>query len=225
MNIDFFLKRYLDVLMNDHSDHEFISIKMLTGGTTSHRIAKLLNFAVAQMAESECYLEVGVFLGTTLCSAAHINNRKCIGIDNYDPEMLGTMTESPPSQLRDRCLFNIKQFSPHITLIEKNFREVTKEEIGAPVAVSFIDGKHTYLEVRDNLTWLEPLLAKDAVLIFDDMNCVDVQRAVQERIGLYKENYDLLFYAKPNYGDSAYSWSLADRFLNNGVCVVRYHKE
>ncbi len=224
MNMDCFMKRFLEVLMNDQTDHEFISIKMLTGGTTSHRIGKLLNFAVSQMNEAECYLEVGVFLGATICSAAHANNRECIGIDKYDPQMLGLMSHLPASHIRDRCLHNTKQFSSHIKLIEKDFREVTKAEIPMPVAVSFIDGEHSYKDVRDNIAWLEPFLANHAIVVFDDVNWHEVETAVQEVIATRKDSFDLVFYAKPIFNNSDYTWTLEERFLNNGMCILRYHR-
>ncbi len=224
MNMDCFMKRYLGVLMNDDNDHEFISVKMLTGGTTSHRIGKLLNFAVSQIDDAECYLEVGVFLGTTLCSAAHANSHTCIGIDNYDPEMLSGMTAIPPAQILARCLHNTKQFSPNIKVIAKSFRDVAKEEIAKPVAVSFIDGKHTYGEVHDNLAWLEPLLADHAIIVFDDATYCEVKDAIFDWIMPRKEHYDLTFFAKPYFTNNNNVWSISERFLNNGLCLLRYHR-
>lgn len=83
MNMDCFLKRYCNILLNDENDALFQSFKVLVGGTTSHRIAKLINFAVSQMGHDECYVETGVFTGGTLISAFWANGRTCIGIDSY----------------------------------------------------------------------------------------------------------------------------------------------
>lgn len=224
MNMDCFIKRFSDVLLNDKNDDTFQMIKMLAGGTTSTRIGKLLNFAVSQIEPNECYVEVGVFNGATLCSAAYVNGQKCIGIDRYDVDQIKFMTAVPASDIRDRCLHNIRNLAPNTKLIEKDFRDVTQEEIGCPVAVSFIDGTHDYEDVTRNLEWLEPMLADEAILVFDDINYEQVSRAVFDWIKTHSDHYELLAYIKPFFFDSAYTSSVTERFLNNGVGVVRYHK-
>lgn len=225
MNIDCFLKRFTDVLMNDKHDDTFETLKILTGGTTSTRICKLLSFAVSQMENDECYLEVGVFNGTSLCSAAYVSGKKCVGIDAYNPEYIKNMCGLDASMVRDRCLHNIRNCAPWASLIEKDFRTVTKEEIGSPVAVSFIDGKHEYDDVMENFAWLEPMLADEAILVFDDVNYEGVTRAISNWVAAHPSTYDLIFYAKPFYMDDKNSWSINERFLNNGTCVLRYHKD
>lgn len=222
MNMDCFLKRFTGILLNDSGDHVFETLKILTGGTTSPRIAKLLNFAVSQMGNDEAYVEVGVFSGATLCSASYMNKKKCVGIDKYDPEEIKSMG-ADPVQVRDRCLYNIGCLAIGTTLIEKDFREVTKEKIGSPVAVSFIDGKHDYIDVTKNLEWLDPILADDAILVFDDVNFAEVSRAILDWIADHG-TYDLITYIKPFYQDDRYMSSIPDRFLNNGVAVIRYHR-
>ena len=225
MNIDYFLKHYPEFLMNDKDDAIFENIKLLTGGTTSVRISKLLNFAVSQMDDNESYVEVGVFTGCTLCSAGYVNEKTCIGIDNYLPEHMIQMTGHSADFIRDRCLHNIQCMSNKTKLIEKDFSDVTPEEIGKPVAVSFIDGKHDYTSVLENLYWLEPMLAEYAVLVFDDVNYIEVSLAIEKWMALRAGHYDFLTYVKPYYGpDSRNTSSLRDRFLNNGVCVLLYHR-
>lgn len=224
MNIDCFQKRFADVLMNDKNDHIFETLKIITGGTTSPRIGKLLNFAVSQMGNDECYLEVGVFNGTTLCQAGYVSGKKCIGIDKYDPQEIKDMCGLEASKVRDRCLYNIHNLAPWASLIEKDFRNVTKEEVGVPVAVSFIDGKHDFEDVTKNLEWLEPFLADEAILVFDDVNYEGVTRAISSWVAAHPDTYDLMAYMKPFYSSEAYNWSINERFLNNGFCILRYHK-
>jgi hypothetical protein len=227
VNILYFLKKYPEFLLNDKQDDIFENLKLLTGGTTSARIGKLLNFAVSQMEGEERYVEVGVFTGATLCSAAYVNEKICIGIDNYLPDEMIQITGMTPEAVKARCLANIRCISNergHVRLIEKSFRDVTKEEIGGPVAVSFIDGKHDYAGVMDNLEWLEPMLADHAILVFDDVNYVEVSLAIEDWMGKHPENYDMLAYIKPAYMDGKDLCSIRDRFLNNGVCIIRYHR-
>lgn len=225
MNMDCFQKRFCDVLMNDKNDHIFETVKIITGGTTSSRIGKLLNFAVSQMDKSECYLEVGVFNGTSLCSAGYSSGKKCIGIDPFDEKYIANMCGLDAKMIRDRAHHNVKNLAPWATIIEKDFRDVTPEEIGAPVAVSFIDGHHSYEDVTTNFEWLEPKLADEAILVFDDINYEGVTRAISNWVAAHPSNYDLLFYAKPFYLSEENNWSVNERFLNNGTCVIRYHKD
>ena len=167
MNIDCFLKQYLGVLTNDHGDSTFEGINLFSGGTTGVRIGKLINFAVSQMEEGECYVEVGVFLGGTLCQAVHNNYKTCIGIDSYRPE-----------------------------------------------------------HMINNFKWQEPMLADNAVVILDDINYVEVTMAIQDWVSGHAQNYDMMAYLKPFYGeDGKNTWCARDRFLNNGVAVIRYHKD
>lgn len=224
MNMDCFMKRFCDVLMNSAHDDTFETLKILTGGTTSTRISKLLNFAVSQMDHDECYVEVGVFTGATLCSAAYTNAKQTIGIDKYDPTELAGMGCKDPSVIRDRALFSISSLKVGSRLIEKDFRDVTKEEIGLPVAVSFVDGKHDYADVTANLEWLEPLLADNAIIVFDDVNYKEVSQVIFEWLASHKESYEMLAYVKPFIQSENYSTSLTDRFLNNGVCILHYFK-
>jgi len=225
MNIDCFLKRFADILMNDKNDGIFESLKLLTGGTTSARMAKLLNFAVSQMADNECYVEVGVFTGGTLCAANYVNEKKSIGIDSYDAKNLKEMSDYTPESLRDRCLHNMKSLLKNTTLIEKDFRNVAKEEIGSPVGVSFIDGKHDYEDVTKNLEWLDPLLADYAVIVFDDINYREVSKAVFDWVAARPEHYQIVGYVMPFFVNSENTSSLIERFLNNGVAVMVFHRE
>ena len=227
MNIDYFLKQYVGFLMNEQGDSFFENIGLFTGGTTSARIGKLLNFAVSQMGEDECYVEVGVFTGNTLCQAGFNNEKHCIGIDSYSPSEMMQMTGQTPNFVRDRCLQNINCLSRGKTkLIQKDFRNVSLEEIGRKVGVSFIDGKHDYLSVMENFSWLEPKLADHAIIILDDINYIEVSLAVEDWMSGKATNYDMLAYVKPCYGlDLKCMSSTRDRFLNNGICVIRYHKD
>jgi predicted O-methyltransferase YrrM len=218
--MDYFLKQYARILLNADNDPTFEMIKVLVGGTTSVRIAKLLNFAVSQIDHDECYLETGVYLGGTLISANRNNGRPAIGIDPYE----GMVERADWQTVRDRARNYIQTLGEGATLIEKDFRKVMKEEIGHPVAVSFIDALHHKKDVLDNLEWLHPLLADDALVAFDDINYLEVSQAISEWLSRHGDQYDLTAYIKPFYQDEQNSWSVGDRLLNNGLCILRYHK-
>lgn len=220
MNMDCFLKRFPEVLMNEPHDAIFEAMILWVGGSTSHRIGKLLNFAVSQMGQNECYVEVGVFNGGTLISANWRNGKPAIGIDSFD----GMVEAHNPNPIRERARANVAAMGEGARLIEKDFRNVTKEEIGLPISVCFIDAMHTEKDVTDNLVWLEPLLSDDALIFFDDINFGGVEKAIYEWWKNHLNCYDMTIYIKPFYQDANYIWSMGDRFLNNGLCVMRYHR-
>jgi predicted O-methyltransferase YrrM len=221
MNVDCFLKRFPEILFGLQNDSTFETINFLVGGTTSHKIGKLLNFAVSQMSGEECYVETGVFQGASLISANYRNGRKAFGIDPY----IGMAERADPIPVRDKARQYIAGLGDGAVLIEKDFRHVSQEELGSPVGVSFIDAMHTYQDVIQNLEWLEPKLADNALVFFDDINYEGVQNAVFDWFSTHRENYELTFLAKPFYRDGNYLWTLGDRFLNNGLAILRYHKD
>lgn len=223
MNIDCFLKRYTRVLLSPDGDATFEAFKVWVGGTTSPKIAKLLNFAVSQMTEGECYVETGVFTGTTLISAHWANGKPCIGIDSYG-ENLKEASVLPGTVVRDLARINIARLASEARLIEKDFRDVKAEEIPGKIAVTLIDALHTYSEVLDNLKWLEPKLAETALIFFDDANHEGVYKAIFDWLAQNPETTHLLCHIQPNYKDSAYMSSVEDRVLNNGFSIILYHK-
>ena len=176
VNVDCFLKRYTGVLLNDENDALFQTFKVLVGGTTSVRIMKLLNFAVSQIGHDECYVETGVYTGGTLISANWMNGRTCIGIDPYE----GMVECKDFSAVRDQARININGMALGSKLIEKDFKKIGKDEIGMPIAVSFIDAMHNFDGVYENLVWLDPLLADHAIIIFDDINFLGVSQAISQ---------------------------------------------
>lgn len=223
MNVDCFLKRFSDVLFTNSNDGVFETLKVLIGGTTSHRIGKLLNFSVSQMSEHECYVEVGVLTGATLCSAAYANNALMYGIDPYG-EGLKESSPIDAESVKAHCMANLKGMAPTSRLIVKDFRDVEAKEIEKPIGVCFIDGKHTFEDVYENFKWVEPKLADDAFVILDDINFTGVDDAIKKWTHENQHTFDMICYVKPFFSSPSYSWSISDRFLNNGVCILRYRR-
>lgn len=223
MNIDCFLKRFSRVLISSDGDSMFEAFKVWVGGTTSPKIAKLLNFAVSQMDAGECYVETGVFTGTTLISAHWANGKPCVGIDSYS-ENLKEASVLQADAVRDLARQNIARLASEARLIEKDFRDVNPDEIPGKIAVAFIDAMHTEKDVMDNLLWLEPMLAKDALIFFDDANHEGVYKAIFGWLNMRPETTHLLCHIQPHYRDAAYMSSVEDRVLNNGFSIILHHR-
>jgi predicted O-methyltransferase YrrM len=218
VNINHFLARFSSVLMNETGDQTFETLKLLTAGTTGARIGKLINFAVSCLDPEECYLEVGVFTGFTLISANYQNNRHCVGIDSFQPDQIFSIQ---PADVRLKCAYNLKNYTSNTKLIEGDFRAVTQEMVEKLVGVHFIDGDHNYQAVIDGINWVTPMLAKDAIVIIDDVGYQEITRAITE-IADYP-GYELFFFYAPLYvGDTVYP--VGDKVLHQGLAILRYAK-
>lgn len=215
MNINNFLTGFSRVLMSDENDHIFSNLKLYTAGVTSIRTAKLLNFATSCLTPEECYLEVGVFTGYTMASASYLNNRNCIGIDSFQPNQLMSL---PPQAVKERCMKNLQTLAINCLVLESDFRDIKKEQIGQPVGVHFIDGDHNYKAVMDGIDWITPMLSKDAVVVFDDVCYPEITRAINDIRN--RPGHELVFLNRPLYvGDSMYP--VGDKVFGTGIAVMR----
>lgn len=216
MNINNFLTRFSDVLLNDKDDQTFETLKLLTAGTTAARIAKLINFAASCMTEEECYLEVGVFTGYTLISANYQNKRRFVGIDSFQPDQIFSIK---PDDVRTKCKFNLMNYTYNTLLIDGDFRAVTKEQVAQPVGVHFIDGDHNYKAVKEGIAWVKPMLSKDALVILDDICYPEIFQAVMETAS--EPGFELVFLHRPLYVGAAH-YPVGDRTLHFGLAILRY---
>lgn len=220
MKYDIFIANYMRTIFSDERDALFSTLQVWTGGLSTPRTASLLNMAAYCMDEGERYVEVGVFTGFTLLSAGYDNGKLVLGIDNFDTEGLkssiGSHLDAAP--IKERLKINCERLA-HVRyrVIESDFRTVDLSEMKTGVA--YIDGRHDYQNVIDNLTWLEPSLANDAVIIFDDPDCDGVADAITDWAHDHK-NYELLYLSKSM--ERFKRRSAHDGPFVNGLAVMHY---
>lgn len=214
MDIDRFLKGYLNVLLEDSKDSRFENLRSLFHGLSGIRTAKLINFASLCMApESEYYCEIGTYRGYTLMSAGYENRSLVVGIDNANPEWC-----SPGLVEMDTLPEKLNQFEcVNYQLHKKDFREV---KCSPHMAVLFIDGNHNRKDVEDALRWAQPALVKDAIIIFDDVNIKDVGQTVLDWCQNDPAD-ELIFYSKAF--DTERMGTVTNTYLANGIAIVRHH--
>lgn len=219
MNFELFRSNYLRAIFSPDGDDVFSYLRMQTGGLTSPRTAKLINLAASCMEEGERYVETGVFTGYTLIAAGFDNRKIVLGIDSFDMNGPDSSVgcEMDANKVREALKKNAAHFNILGHVVEGDFKDIKLE--GIKTGVSFIDARHDYESVTKNLEWLEPSLAKDAVLIFDDVDCEGVDRSIlfwaQEHL-----NYELLFFAKSI--EKMKSTPTYDKTFVNGLAVMRY---
>lgn len=221
MQYESFIANYLRTISSNEHDAIFGAIQVATGGLSTPRTGALLNMAASCMDEGERYVETGVFSGYSLISAGFRNNRSVLGIDNFDVDGSNSSVGTPMDKdvIRGRLLENLKKFN-HVraTVVESDFRTVDLSDV--KTGVSYIDARHDYQSVTDNLKWLEPSLAKDAVLIFDDPDITGVADAVLDWCHNHL-NYELLYMQRSR--DIFHRTPAYDSTFSNGLAVVHFN--
>lgn len=140
-----------------------------------------------------CYLEIGVYQGLTLVSAALAAPRlACLGIDNF-------VTLDPEGKNKRIANERIQKFKiPNATLIDSDFEEaIAKLDallLERKIGVYFIDGPHDYRSQMVCLLVAKRYLHDNAVIVVDDANYPDVRRANRDFL-LGHSNFRLAFEA------------------------------
>ncbi len=177
MNADRFL-RELPQLFEDfpHSEHpidrRFSPIVEHVENLARENNLALLNLAASCVEADEIYVEVGVFHGASLVAAMLGNDsRRFVGIDSFD--------------FRDGTLEKVEQNLAHFgvgrpeLIVGDVFELVPGGALGeARAGVWYYDALHTFEAQLDGLRIAEPWLASGALLIIDDTDWEQVDRAM-----------------------------------------------
>jgi hypothetical protein len=107
------------------------------------------------------YLEIGVWQGSTFCSAIYGNKVRALAIDNWS--QFGGPSE--------KFFENLNRFRGNATIdfLDIDFHEVNFSDIGK-FNVYFYDGPHTEQDQYDGVNLAQPALDDQFVLIVDDWN-------------------------------------------------------
>jgi hypothetical protein len=113
------------------------------------------------------YLEVGVFKGSTFCSALYKNTNKAYAIDNW----------SEFGIKRDNFISNSKKYLDlnNITVIEEDCFKVDLDLFKNKIDVFFYDGNHSYDAHLKALDYFYPVMKQKFIYIVDDYNWTDVR--------------------------------------------------
>ena len=134
----------------------------------------LLNLAASCLGADESYVEVGVFHGASLVAAMLGNEgRRFVGIDSFD--------------FRDGSLEKVEENLAHFGLdrpelvVGDVFDLVPTGALGeARAGVWYYDALHTYEAQLEGLRIAERWLAPEALLIVDDSDWEQVERALDD---------------------------------------------
>ena len=161
-------------------------------GMSTENIRFLINEVVNKFAKNGVYMEVGVYRGCSLLSAALFNpSTRCIGIDNFSKFDFFGVDFGGNEKNEDSFKSNLLKFGnpKNIEFYREDYEESIKnlfsKEPGLKVVVYYYDGDHSYQNQLDGLKLIIPYLAEKCILLVDDINDEAVEKAVNDFI---KEN-------------------------------------
>ena len=131
-------------------------------GMSGKKYRYFINTLVGSLEDAR-YLEVGSWMGSTLCSAIHGNKVKAVAIDNWSE--FGGPKES--------FLKNVERFATpevHVTFVEADFRTIDFSRLPGLFNVYLFDGPHDAIDQYQGLSMALPCLDDRFVFIVDDWN-------------------------------------------------------
>jgi protein O-GlcNAc transferase len=141
---------------------------------TSENVLALLNLAATCLEPGETYVEVGVYHGASLVAALLGNEEKdVVGIDAFTFR----------GATLDGVHANLARFGldPPEILVGDVFQLVPEGALsGRRVGVWYYDAAHDYEAQLEGLRIAEPLLVPGALLIVDDTDWTQVERAMDD---------------------------------------------
>jgi protein O-GlcNAc transferase len=155
-------------------DGRFAPIIEQVENLASENVLALLNLATSCLGADEAYVEVGVYHGASLIAAMLGNEEgRFVGIDSFG--------------FRDASLEKVEQNLERFAagrpelLVGDAFELVPGGALGdTRVGLWYYDAAHDYDSQVEGLRIAEPLLAPGALMIVDDTDWVDVERALAD---------------------------------------------
>jgi len=156
------------------------------------------------------YLEIGLWKGSTFCSALKDNAVRALGIDNW------SQFHGP----KDECLKNIERYSGSnkVEIIDADCFSIDTSKFNEKFNVYFYDGDHTADSQEKALTYFDSILDDTFVAIIDDYKDDDVKLGTQNAVK--KLNYTTLFsheFIVPHGIEDNVGWW-------NGMLIAVYRK-
>jgi hypothetical protein len=145
-------------------------------GLSSPKVWHLLNNLAAQ---SETYLEIGSFMGSSLLAAIHNNTVKATAVDNFCMK----------PKVRGHFFYNTKGYT--FDFIEEDCFKLDPSKLG-PFDLYFFDGEHTYSAQYNAITYFLPAMKDEFTYIVDDWNNEPVRNGTFDAIkdsGLKVEDF------------------------------------
>ena len=179
MDFERFLRELPD-LFDDfpHSEHprdrRFARVAVEVESLAKENNLALLNLAASCLDEGEAYVEVGVFHGASLAAAMLGNeDRRFVGIDSFE-----FRDATLDAVERNLAAFRLPRPELHVGDVFELVPGGALDDVRA--GVWYYDAVHTYDAQLDGLRVAEPMLAPGALVIVDDTDWMEVERALDD---------------------------------------------
>lgn len=192
-------------------DPRILSIDGMSGKKYRHFINNLI-----RSLEDARYLEVGTWIGSTLCAAINRNQVRATTIDNW------SQFDGP----RGRFLENLAAFrtpQAYVNFIDDDFRNVEFSSLGT-FDVYLFDGPHEYQDQYDGLTFALPALASTFVLIVDDWNYEQVRRGTIDAVSDLALSVEYALEIRTTFDNSHPTVASQDSDWHNGYFIALLSK-
>jgi hypothetical protein len=188
---------------------------LMLDGMSGRKYRALINNLVG-LIDNARYLEIGVWKGSTLCSAVYGNKVRALAIDNWS-EFDGPANE---------FFTNLGQFrgQASVSFLDADFRDIDYRTIGK-FNVFLFDGPHSYEAQRDGLLLTRDALDDEFVLIVDDWNWEAVRRGTYDAIASLGYKLDFAAEIRTTLDGSHPSIGGAQSDWHNGYFLAAIHRD
>lgn len=173
-------------------DQSILNIEGMSSPKVRHLMNNLCSF-------DDCnFLEVGTYMGSTLCSAAYLNKGSFIGIDNFS-EFHSSIDKTAlhrQDKIKDTLYNNIKNLNQtNISFYENDFF-TSGISTNFKINVFFYDGIHRYKYQYENLKVLKNSFDTYFIYLVDDYFC-KVSHPKQAAISAINDfKFEVMFYCE-----------------------------
>lgn len=149
-------------------------------GLTSSRVQTLLNSLASKCGS---YLEVGTYLGATAAAVLYNNPIKAYLIDKWEEQIQPARDDfQTEANSYDTFINNISPYvkTSDVKVFKEDMLNVNLNEIDSKIDMFMYDGPHDAKSTADAIKYYWPILADEAILVFDDANWETVAQGVKE---------------------------------------------
>jgi predicted O-methyltransferase YrrM len=146
-------------------------------------VLAFLNLAASLLGPGESYVEVGSYYGASLIGAMRGNTGDFVAIDLFSFEAHEVKGRKLPAASREGLEENLRRFALEgATILEGDAFEVIEGGLlgDRRVGVYYYDGPHDYDSQVRGLRAVEPWLTDEALLVVDDFDWDEVDRATRD---------------------------------------------
>ena len=170
----------------------------------------LANLAANLLDPSESYVEAGTFMGASLIAASRGNEgQDIVGIDDFSFPSVEVRGRKLPPGDRAQLETNLERFGVGSAAILEGDAIALLRDGGLGerrVGAYYYDASHSYENQLEGLRVIEPYLADRALLIVDDSDWEDVERATRDYL-TSQPQAQLLFEIDGEERDQPWWWA------------------